>query len=124
MGPITQTVVRDTAVDFSYPYLLTKIGFITKKPSPLPKVMAIVWPYDTKLWIALLVTLPAICMIYYSYSKLDKRGFEKSFNFGKAVLEAIQILGCQGMIHHYHLNKMKKVQRNPLNGATVLSAKN
>ena len=99
MGPITQTVVRDTAVDFSYPYLLTKIGFITKKPSPLPKVMAIAWPFEMKLWIALLVTVPAICMIYYFFSKVDKKGFEKDFNFGKAALEATQILVNQGMMH-------------------------
>ena len=110
MGPITQTVVRNTAVDFSYPYLLTKIGFITKKPSALPKVMAILWPYEMKLWIALLVTLPAICMIYYSYSKFDKKGFEKSFNFAKAALEASQILVYQGMIHHCHLNQMKSTE--------------
>ena len=111
MGPITRTVVRETAVDFSYPYLLTKIGFVTKKASPLPKVLAIVWPYETKLWVALLVTLPAICMIYYSYSKLDKRGFEKSFNFGKAALEASQILVYQGMqIHHCPLNQMKSTK--------------
>ena len=70
------------------------------KISYIALFIPIVWPYELKLWIALLVSVSAFSVIYFSFSKLDKRGFKRGFDFGKAMLEASQILVYQGMIHH------------------------
>ena len=31
MGDITETALRDSVVDFSYPYFFTRVGFFTRK---------------------------------------------------------------------------------------------
>ena len=66
------TPLRDTVVDFSYPYFIGRTGFMTKKPSHLPKVMAILWPYDNLVWICLAVTVPTFFLAYWTFSKIDK----------------------------------------------------
>ena len=97
MGAITRTTIRDTAVDFSYPYFITRVGFITKKPSQIPNVKAILSPFGIIVWITLAVSLPAFAMIYLTFSKIDKDGFTPNFNLGKAIMQVSQMLVMQGI---------------------------
>lgn len=57
IGHITRTAERDTAVDFTYPYFVTMVGIISKKPKLLPKYMAILWPFHFKVWLCLVLSL-------------------------------------------------------------------
>ena len=102
MGAITRTTTRETAVDFSYPYFITRTGFITKKPSPVPNVTAMVGPYRTIVWIALAVSVPAFSLIFFSFSKIDREGFATNFNLGKAIMQVSQMLVMQGISTTYH----------------------
>ena len=97
MGAITRTTIRDTAVDFSYPYFITRVGFITKKPSPIPNVKAMLWPFGNIVWIALAVSVPAFAVIYWTFSKIDKDGLTPNFNLGKAMMQVSQMLVMQGI---------------------------
>ena len=97
MGSITMTALRDTAVDFSYPYFLTRIGFITKKPSQVPNVMAILGPYGSIVWIALAVSVPIFSLVFLSFSKVDKKGYTSKFNFGMAITQVSKMLVMQGV---------------------------
>ena len=97
MGGITRTTIRDTAVDFSYPYFVTRVGFFTKKPSPIPNVKAILGPYGNIVWMALAVSVPAFSLIFFIFSKIDKEAFETNFTLGKAIMEVSQMLVMQGM---------------------------
>lgn len=63
-GAITITEGRGSAVDFSYPYFETKIGFTCQKPSPLPKYQAIFWPFQLDLWIVLILALALFSLFY------------------------------------------------------------
>ena len=96
MGAITQTSLRETAVDFSYPYLTTRIGFVTRKPSPLPKVMAILWPYRINVWAAFAVTLVGFNLVNWIFSRIYKKGFSPTFNLGKIVLQVSQLTAIKG----------------------------
>ena len=96
MGSITQTAVRETAVDFSYPYFYNRMGFMTKKPSLLPKIGAILWPYDNNVWIPLILTIPLFSLLYWIFSKIDKLAFGSSYNLGEAVFQVSQILLMKG----------------------------
>ena len=96
MGVLTQTALRDTVIDFSYPYDIVGTGFMTKKPSHLPKVTAIFWPYDVLVWISLAATVPTFCLAYWTFSKIDKRGFRPDFTLGSAASEINKILLNQG----------------------------
>ena len=73
MGDITRTVIRGTAVDFSFPYFVTRVGYFTKKPYPLPRIESIVWPFDKYLWLCLVVTLPIFTLTYLIWVKLQPR---------------------------------------------------
>ena len=97
MGAITQTAIRDTAVDFSNQYFITRIGLISKKPSPIPNVKAILWPFGNIVWIALAVSVPAFAVIYWTFSKIDKEGFTSNFNLGNAIMQVSQMLVMQGI---------------------------
>ena len=100
MGYITQTAMRDTAVDFSYPYFVTKVGFVTRKPFPIPNIKAIVDPYGILVWIALAVSVPAFSFLLRILSKIDKDGFSANFNTGRAFMQVSQMLVMQGMTMH------------------------
>ena len=65
MGEITKTLIREMAVDFSYPYFVTRVGFFTSKPYPLPRIRAIIWPLETYLWLCLGMTLPIFSLVYW-----------------------------------------------------------
>ena len=97
MGAITQTPVRDTAVDFSYPYFFTGIGFLSKKPYPLSKFMAIVWPFDMHLWIALIVAVPATAAVYWIFAMLQCSDEIENISIGTSVSQVLQILVYQGI---------------------------
>ena len=96
IGTITHTFLRDTAVDFSYPYFFNRLGFITRKPSPLPKLMAIAWPYEKNVWIALSVSVPIFILTFWAFSKIDKNRFKQNCSLGKVSLEVSQMLVMQG----------------------------
>ena len=71
MGDITRTTIRETAVDFSFPYFVTRVGYFTKKPYPLPRIQSIVWPFEKYLWLCLGVTLPIFSDVYWISAKLS-----------------------------------------------------
>ena len=96
MGAITQTPLRDMVVDFSYPYFFTSLGVASKKPSPLSKLMAIVWPFSKQLWICLIVAIVIVIMINWTLIKMEKMSCRKNFTFGKSVQEICQMLLMQG----------------------------
>ena len=97
MGAISRTYLRDTAVDFSYPYFMTKVGFVTKKPSPIPNIKAILWPFGNVVWIALAVSVPAFSFVYWTFSRVDKTGFRASkYNLTVVFMHISQMLVMQG----------------------------
>ena len=98
MGAITQTPIRDRVVDFSYPYFFTSMGIMSKKPSPLSKLMAIVWPYNKNVWISLVVATVIFILIHWILSKIEKVRSRRKLSFVKSVQEISQMLLMQGMI--------------------------
>ena len=97
MGAITNTPIRDTVVDFCYPYFFNSLGIMSKKPSPLPKFMAIVWPYEKHVWIALAAAIVTFILLYWTFSKIDKEGYRQNFSFVKSAQEVSQMLVMQGI---------------------------
>ena len=96
MGFITRTAMREKAVDFSYPYYITKVCFYTKKPSKVPNFMAILGPFRKLLWIALAIAVPAFSMVFFTLSKIDREGFLPNFHIGKVFMQVSQMLVNQG----------------------------
>ena len=98
MGGITRTFLRNTAVDFSYPYFVTTIGFYTKKPPYETRLMALLWPYENRIWIALAIALPAYNFINYILSKVYLKKFCPSFNLGSVIISVSQTIFIKGEI--------------------------
>ena len=98
MGAITQTPIRERVVDFSYPYFFTSIGIMSKKPSPLSKLMAIVWPYNKNVWLSLIVAIVVFILMHCILSKIEKASSRPKLSFGKSVQEISQMLLMQGTI--------------------------
>ena len=96
MGAITQTKIRETAVDFSYPYFIANIGFITRKPSSVLKFLAIMWPYKNNTWVAFTITLVVFNLATWMVSRVYKKDFSPSFNLGKMILQVCQLSVVKG----------------------------
>ena len=112
MGSITLTPLRDTAVDFSYPYFYNHLGFISKKPSTSPKLIAIFWPYQKMVWITIAAMVPFFSLTYWSISTVqpEERGIKSSF--GAVFEEASKMLVMQGMNMIQRL--LKKIPKKSL----------
>ena len=95
MGAITLTPLRNKAVDFSYPYFFNRLGFISRKPSPLPMFLAILWPYQTIVWISIAVAVSFFSLVYWVLSPIQE-GRRKSLSFGAVLQEVSQMLVMQG----------------------------
>ena len=98
MGAISRTYLRDTAVDFSYPYFESKLGFVTKKPSPIPNIKAIMWPFGNIVWITLAVSVPAFSFVFWTFSRVDKVDFGATkHSLAKNFMQISQMLVMQGL---------------------------
>ena len=109
LGKITQTFVRNTAVDFSYPYFVTTIGFSTRKPPFKKKLMALLWPYENRVWIALAVALLASNFMNYIVSKVYRKKFCPSFNLGNVMLRVCQTILIKGEAYFVNQNTLQRL---------------
>ncbi len=116
MGWITRTGVRATAVDFAYPYFVSPVGLISRyfvfvnttlpqipcniwlfrKPTPLPKYTAIVWPFSPEVWISVGVSLEAFVIIYWAFSLIGPVGYGIDFDFWDSCSQAMMVLLSKG----------------------------
>ena len=97
MGAITRTSERDTVVDFSYPYYFVRVGVISKKPTHVPNIKALFWPYGDIVWICLATSVPLFTLIFLTFSKVDKKSSPHHFDLGKALMQVSQMLVMQGI---------------------------
>ena len=104
IGMLTQTSLRDMAVDFSYPYFYTRMGFFTKKPPTIPKLYAMFWPFKMEVWMSLAVALVAFTMVNLISSKVYKKRVRPSFNLGSVILQTCRMLAMQGMKDSLYLS--------------------
>ena len=72
MGGITRTGIRATAVDFSQPTFVSSMGLVSRKPAPLPKYLAILWPYTFEMWLLIVIAMVVTALVYYVFSKLGR----------------------------------------------------
>jgi hypothetical protein len=93
-GKITRTAVRSTAVDFSYPYFETPVGIVSRKPLPLPKYMAIMWPFQIELWIAVFFALMLMGPLYWIFLRLGPKG--PVYSIDDAVFDVAKCIVMQG----------------------------
>ena len=110
MGTITRTFLRNTAVDFSYPYFVTTIGFITRKPPFKKKLMALLWPYENRVWIALTVALLASNLMKYIVSKVYRKTFCPSFNLGNVMLSVCHTILIKGEEYFVNGNTLRRLR--------------
>ena len=92
MGSITHSATRDTAVDFSYPYFYTGIGYYCLKPYPLSKFMAVLWPFDIYLWIALIAAVPTTAAVHWLFSMFHFKDGIKSVSIGASLFQVLKVL--------------------------------
>ena len=110
MGQISITAIRETAVDFTYPYFMTNIGIVSKKPMPLPKYLAILWPFKPAVWLAMAIALVMSGPTYWMLSKICKKLLSTQpailITPSHAALQTFQILFVQ--------SKLKRLQSKGL----------
>jgi hypothetical protein len=57
IGGLTITEPRAQAVDFSYPYFETSVGYFVHVPREMSKAASLLRPYSVNVWIPVLITL-------------------------------------------------------------------
>ena len=102
MGAISRNAIRDKAIDFTYHCFISRVGFVTKKPQPLPKIGAIWWPFTEELWISLALSVVLFSWGFWLFSKVDKTGFAPDFTLVKSFTQVLKILLMKGIAVSFH----------------------
>ena len=102
MGAITRNAIRDKAFDFTYHSFISRVGFVTKKPEPLPKIAAIWWPFMKELWISLGISVVLFSLGFWWFSRLNTTGFAPDFTFVKSFTQVLKILLMKGISDSFH----------------------
>ena len=102
MGAISRNAIRDKAIDFTYHCFISRVGFMTKKPQPLPKIAAIWWPFTEELWISLGMSVVLFSLGFWFFSRLDKTGFAPDFTLVKSFTQVSKILLMKGITNSFH----------------------
>ena len=85
-------------VDFALPFAEENVCFVTHVPPPLPKWQAIFWPFDSFIWMFVLITLVACFVSYLLLSLMgEKIGIGHKISFSKALLHLTRIQLNQGI---------------------------
>ena len=76
VGGIALTTERLQAADFSYPYVISEMSFVTDKPKPVPTTLALFYPFSWTLWISVMTAF-LFSSFFYFILTLRKRAFGK-----------------------------------------------
>lgn len=92
VGGIALLDKRFHAVTFSYPYLFSKMTFMTDKPKPLSTSLALIYPFSLKLWILIAITIFSVSYILFIVTN-RKQAFQSVLFkvFGLLLEKAVRI---------------------------------
>ncbi len=100
-GMITRTGLRATAVDFSSAVFFSGTGLVSRKPGPLPKYLAILWPYTTVMWLVIVIAVVVTIIVYWAFSKLGPSGYGIHFDFMVSCKQIAMVLLLQSKHGYY-----------------------
>lgn len=69
LGP---TEERAEVVDFSYPYYITDVTFLTNKPEEMAKSFAIFYPFSYEIWLTLAIVYFVMSLVFFVISNKQK----------------------------------------------------
>ncbi len=69
---------------------------IFRKPSPLPKYTAIVWPFTSEVWASIGISAVCFAFIYWVFSLLGPSGYGIAFDFGDSCWHVTLALLAKG----------------------------
>ena len=101
MGVISRNAIRDKAIDFSYHCFISRVGFVTKKPQPLPKIAAVWWPFTEELWISLAMSVVLFSLGFWCFTRLNTTGFGPDFTLVKSFTQVLKILLMKGISNSF-----------------------
>lgn len=59
---------REQFMSFAEWYRMDNICFMMKVPEPYPKILALIFPFDSVTWVLLFLTFAVIIMLYLLYA--------------------------------------------------------
>lgn len=69
VAPLSITKERQNAVDFSYPFYVDSISFVTRRLKPHSEIFAIFHPFSLEVWIMLFIFTFAMTVVFYHVLK-------------------------------------------------------
>ncbi|GFY62987.1 probable glutamate receptor [Trichonephila inaurata madagascariensis] len=111
LGWMSNTYDRQKVVDFSFPYLIDSIIFITATPKNLQRELPFVNPFQSLVWIYLLISLvlSGFALSILSIPITGNKNGKESF-FGrwfKEIRKIFALLLGQGRYDYYRSNKVR-----------------
>ena len=94
-GSISQTLEREMAVDFSYPYDSTATGIVSKKPGHESSLMAPFHPFQPSVWVSIAIAFVSFVITYWG-SNYDFQQSHNRIDLNKALLHSIRCILMQG----------------------------
>lgn len=135
--PILISEERAKAVNFSYPYLFTRITFMTQKPQPLPKNLAVFYPFSFSLWITLIIFIFSFSLLFsIMYFGGNKKVRTLLSVLGSTVGQPLTIklasgrhkiaflgwtIGISFLLYSYKAVLLSFLFRSPLKGITTIA---
>ncbi|GIY44647.1 lig_chan-Glu_bd domain-containing protein [Caerostris extrusa] len=67
IGYLSWQEIRSKAVDFSMPYMLEELGFVTPKPGNIKSNLALLQVFDTTMWIGICFVLTIMSILFEKF---------------------------------------------------------
>ena len=96
-GSISQSLEREMAVDFTYPYDSTATGIVSKKPGPITSFTSLLRPFQPLLWAVIAIAFVTFVPTYWACSYNVQQNTRISM--GRALLQSYQCLLMRGKTH-------------------------
>jgi ABC-type amino acid transport substrate-binding protein len=97
IGGLTITEPRAKAVDFSYPYFETSVGYLANVPRETSKAMALLGPYHFSVWVPLVVFLIISGPLLWMIARKSKiSNFKRKLSISRSYSISFQIVMAQG----------------------------
>ncbi|XP_076315953.1 putative glutamate receptor [Tachypleus tridentatus] len=93
---IGMTYEREEVVDFTYPYMIGSMSFVTHAPREKSRALAIVKPFSVQLWIAILISVVATSVVTVLLARNSFRPERNNWTLGEATWYFFGALTLQG----------------------------
>lgn len=110
---IAVTEERSEVISYTYPYHIGSISFLTNKPEPSPKSLALIYPFTVEVWVAFLMSFFCMVLLFYLM-------FHKNLSFGSIMWVTYSVTIGQSCNSKFNMTSHKLIFLSWVTGTLFL----